>query len=104
MYAIILDGRRQLKVEPGQELVIDCREKLNVGDSLTFDRVLAVSGDDGMKLGDPGLSGASVTAEVLGLVQGPKMHVQHFRRRKNSRRKTGHRQVSTRVRIGTISL
>ena len=72
------------------------------GDELTFDRVLAVSGDDGLKLGKPTVEGASVTAEVVGPVKGEKLYIQKFRRRKNSRRKTGHRQLYTRVRIGKI--
>ncbi len=104
MYAIILDGRRQLKVEEGQELLVDCRDKLKAGDALKFDRVLAVGGDQGLKLGAPALTGASVSAEVLGLEQGEKLTVQHFRRRKNSKRRTGHRQISTRIRIGKISI
>ena len=104
MYAIICDGSRQVKVEEGQELVIDCRDGLSAGESVTFDRVLACGGDKGTKLGSPALAGASVTAEVVGLVQGPKLVVQKFRRRKNSRRKTGHRQVSTRVRVTKITI
>jgi large subunit ribosomal protein L21 len=104
MYAIILDGSRQLKVEEGQELVVDCRTKLNKGDALKFEKVLAIGGQENVKLGASALEGAIVEAEVVGLVQGPKMYVQHFRRRKNSRRKTGHRQVSTRVRIKKISV
>ncbi|HWA98372.1 MAG TPA: 50S ribosomal protein L21 [Pirellulales bacterium] len=104
MYAIILDGRRQLKVEEGAEIVVDLRDGLKTGDAVKFDRILAVSGDQGLKLGTPALDGASVTAEVVGLVQGPKLVVQHFRRRKNSRRRNGHRQVSTRVRINKISI
>ncbi|MCA9118845.1 MAG: 50S ribosomal protein L21 [Planctomycetaceae bacterium] len=101
MYAIISDGGKQFKVEEGQELDIDFREAAK-GDELKFDRILAVSGDNGLKLGSPVVAGASVTAEVLGVDQGEKLVVQKFRRRKNSRRKTGHRQMYTRVRIGKI--
>ncbi|MBS0208404.1 MAG: 50S ribosomal protein L21 [Planctomycetes bacterium] len=103
MYAIILDGDKQLKVEEGQVLEIDCRKALNPGDAVTFDRVLAVGGEGGLKLGTPAVAGASVTAEVVGLAQGPKLVVQHFRRRKNSRRKNGHRQVHTQVKINKIT-
>lgn len=100
MYAIFVDGGRQYKVTEGEELVVDFRDS-NLGSELTFDRVLAVGGDS-LKLGQPTLAGAVVTAEVLGPVQGPKLVVQKMRRRKNFRRKTGHRQILTRVRINKI--
>jgi large subunit ribosomal protein L21 len=104
MYAIIADGGRQLKVEQGQELSIDYRDDLSPGQKLTFDRVLAVSDGAGdVKIGTPTVQGASVTAEVVGIDQGPKLTVQKFRRRKNSRRRTGHRSLYTRVRIEQIA-
>ena len=102
MYAIIADGGRQYKVEPGQTLEIDYREAA-AGDTLTFDRVLAVSGDDGFKLGRPTVDGATVTAKVIGDTKGEKIYVQKFRRRKNSKRRTGHRQKYTKVRIAKIA-
>jgi large subunit ribosomal protein L21 len=102
MYAIIADGGRQYKVEEGQELEVDYRE-LAKGDELTFDRVLAVGGDGDIKLGTPQVEGVSVSAEVLGVTFGDKLTVQKFRKRKNSRRRTGHRQMHTRVRINKIS-
>ena len=103
MYAIIADGGRQYKVEAGQELSIDFRG-LSEGEKLTFDHVLAVSDGDGdLKLGTPYLSGVSVPAEVLGAERGEKLVVQKIRRRKNSRRKTGHRSMYTRVKIGSFS-
>jgi len=102
MYAIIADGGRQYKVEEGQTLEIDYRE-VEAGSSLTFDQVLAVSGDAGFKLGKPTLSGASVTAKVLGDTKGEKIFVQKFRRRKNSKRRTGHRQKYVKVQIEAIA-
>jgi len=101
MYAIIGDGGRQYKVEEGQELNVDFRD-LHVGDEVKFDRVLAISSGETLSLGKPTVDGASVTAEVIGVKQSEKLTVQKFRRRKNSRRKTGHRQLHTRVRIGKI--
>ncbi len=101
MYAIIVEDGRQYRVEEGQELIVNLRDA-EVGSSLTFGRVLAVSGQNGLTLGKPLVDGASVTAEVLGDVAGPKLVVQKFRRRKNYRRRTGHRQHFTRVRIGKI--
>jgi large subunit ribosomal protein L21 len=103
MYAIIEDGSRQLKVEEGQELDIDYRD-LPAGEAITFDRVLAFRDDAGLKLGRPAIEGATVTAKVVSLVQGPKLVVQKFRRRKNYRRRTGHRQLHTRVVIEKITI
>lgn len=104
MYAIIADGGRQLKVEEGQELVVDYRASSSEGDEIRFDEVLALRSDGGLKIGRPTVEGASVTAEVLGVVPGPKLVVQKFRRRKSMRRRTGHRQWYTRVRVQKISV
>jgi large subunit ribosomal protein L21 len=103
MYAIIDDGGRQFKVEEGQELDIDYRD-LPGGEELKFERVLAYSDDDGIKLGQPTLEAATVTADVMGVGRGPKVTVQKFRRRKTYRRKTGHRQLYTRIKISKIDL
>ncbi len=102
MYAIISDGSRQYKVEEGAELTVDYRD-VPVGQKVTFGDVLAVGGQGDMKLGSPLVKGASVTAEVLGPVQGEKHVIQKMRRRKNFRRKTGFRAMFTRVKIGKIS-
>jgi large subunit ribosomal protein L21 len=103
MYAIISEGGRQFKVEEGQELDIDYRD-LSVGNKLKFERVLACRDEQTLKVGQPVLEGASVTAEVLSVVQGPKLVIQKARRRKTFRRKTGHRQLYTRVKISKIAL
>jgi large subunit ribosomal protein L21 len=103
MYAIIRDSGQQIKVEEGQQLNVDYREA-SAGDSLSFDEVLAVSTDKGLQLGHPLLEGVSVTAQVVGVARGPKLIVQKMRRRThNSRTKTGHRQLYTRVQIDKIA-
>lgn len=102
MYAIIIDGGRQYRVEPGMEVDIDYRD-ISQGESVTFEKVLAVSGDEGMQLGAPTISGVTVTASVIGTTRDKKIYIQKFRRRKNSRRRTGHRQSHTRVRIEKIA-
>jgi len=102
MCAIIVDGGRQYRVEPGMEVDVDFRD-LPQGENVTFEKVLAVSGDDGLKLGSPTVDGASVTASVIGKVQDKKIYVQKFRRRKNSKTRTGHRQSHTRVKIEKIA-
>ncbi|MCG8587175.1 MAG: 50S ribosomal protein L21, partial [Pirellulales bacterium] len=101
MYAVIAHDGRQYKVEEGQELEIDFTDQPK-GETVTFDKVLAYGDGTDTRIGRPTLDGASVTAEVLGIAQGPKFDVQKIRRRKNSRRKTGHRQMYTRVRVSKI--
>ncbi len=103
MYAIISDSGRQYKVEPGQTLDVDLREGVEAGDALIFERVLAVGGDEGFRLGQPLVAGASVSATVVDVVKAEKIYVQKFRRRKNSRRRTGHRQKYLRVRVDAIA-
>lgn len=102
MYAIIEDSGQQFKVEEGQELQIDYRD-VPSGTELKFDRVLAYRDDEGLQLGQPLLNAVAVTAEVLGVAQGPKLFVQKFRRRKAYRRRTGHRQLYTKVKINRIA-
>jgi large subunit ribosomal protein L21 len=103
MYAIIEDGGRQYRVEEGQEIHVDYRD-IAKGEEITFDRVLVVSDDDGLRLGKPQVEGARVSAKVLGVKLDDKIYVQKFRRRKDSRRRTGHRQMHTAVRIEKIGV
>src|SRR5688572_958872 len=102
MYAIFADGPRQYKVEAGQELDLDYRD-LAPGSELKFDRVLALSNGGELQLGTPALAGATVTAKVVGVQMGEKLVIQKMRRRKNFRRRTGHRQMYTRVKIESIN-
>ncbi len=102
MYAIIADGGRQYKVEEGQILELDFRE-VEAGAELKFEKVLAVSGDSGFKLGKPTVSGAVVTAKVISETKADKLVVQKFRRRKNSKRRNGHRQKHVKVQIASIA-
>ena len=101
-YAVVVDGGRQYRVMEGQELEIDFRH-LPAGSEVVFDEVLAVSKAGQLTLGKPKVKGATVKAEVLGLVQGEKIFVQKFARRKNYRRRTGHRSLATKVRIASIT-
>jgi len=102
MYAIFVDGGRQYRVQPGMEIDVDFREVAE-GEDLQFGKVLAVGGDDGLKLGKPTLEGAYVKASVLGTKKDKKIYIQKFRRRKHSKKRTGHRQMNTRVRIEEIA-
>ncbi|MGE0610542.1 MAG: 50S ribosomal protein L21 [Pirellulales bacterium] len=101
MYAIIRESGRQLRVEEGQLVQIDYRD-LAKGSPITFDNVLACGAEGSLQIGQPCVAGAAVQAEVVDIVQGPKLVVQKMRRRKNSRRKTGHRQISLQVKINKI--
>src|SRR5688500_7776299 len=103
MYAIIRDSGRQYRVEEGQEIQVDFRD-IASGEELTFDNVLAYSDGSTYKIGSKALEGAKVTGEVVGLAQGPKLTVQKFRRRKTYRRRTGHRQLFTTIKINKITV
>ena len=102
MYAIVEIGGKQFKAAEGDRLYVP-RMKAEVGDTVTFDRVLLVSGDDGVTVGAPTVSGASFSAEVLGHVKGDKVIVFKKKRRKGYRVKNGHRQPYTQVKIGAFS-
>lgn len=103
MYAIIEDSGRQFKVTGGDRIQID----RTVGEdekTVTFDRVLLVGDENGQaKIGAPVVAGATVTAEVLGAVKGPKLRSQKYSRRKGYERKMGHRQKYTEVKIAAIN-
>lgn len=101
MYAIIETGGKQYKVQEGDVLYI---EKLNAGEgeSVTFDKVLAVSKESGLVLGAPLVSGAAVSAKVEKHGKGEKIIVYKYKSKKNYRRKQGHRQPYTKVVIDKI--
>ena len=103
MFAVIKTGGKQYKVAGGDVLVI---EKLDgdAGDVVQFDTVLMLARGDGVapEIGAPGVSGVSVAGTIVEQTRGPKVIAFKKRRRKNSRRKRGHRQDLTRVRITDI--
>jgi large subunit ribosomal protein L21 len=101
MYAIIKNGGRQFKVEPDKKLLIDYREE-KPGTIIEFSDVLAINDGNETRLGQPVLPNAKVIAEVIADEKGPKLTIAKFRRRKNSKRKTGHRQIYTLVKINEI--
>ncbi len=100
MYAVFKTGGKQYRVEKGDKLRV---EKLpgNVGDAVTFDQVLLLGGE-ALKLGKPMVGGAKVEAKITGQGLGKKLVVFKFRRRKNYRRHTGHRQPFTALEITNI--
>jgi large subunit ribosomal protein L21 len=100
MYAVFKSGGKQYRVAAGDHVRV---EKLpgNAGDTVTFDQVLMVGGE-ALKLGKPLLGGAKVEAKILTQGLGKKLIVFKFRRRKNYRRKNGHRQPFTALEIVNI--
>jgi large subunit ribosomal protein L21 len=102
MYAVVDNGGKQYRVEPGRTLVID-RLDAEAGATVTFDRVLLVGDEDGVTVGTPTVSGASVRGTVLEHGRGPKIIVFRFRPKAHYRRRTGHRSELTRVRIDEIA-
>lgn len=103
MYAIIRSGGKQFKAEKGKTLRLP-RMEVEPGAKLTFDEVLLTSDGDKITAGTPIVKGASVVGEVVGEVKGEKIYVFKFKRRKNYRRKTGHRAKFTEVRITGVKL
>lgn len=102
MYAIIETGGKQYKVEAGQEVFI---EKLDVeaDTDYTFDKVIAVGTDDGIKVGAPYVEGATVSAKVIKNGKAKKIVVFTYKSKKNEKRKMGHRQPYTKVAISAIN-
>lgn len=103
MYAIIRTGDKQFRAEPGKTVRVPTLEA-EVGETITFTDVLLAGGEDGVTVGNPTVSDASVTGEVIGHGKDRKVIIFKWKRRKNYRRKQGHRQKFTEVRIGEIRL
>ena len=102
MYAIIETGGKQYKVSEGDVLFI---EKLDVeaGDAVTFDKVLVVADGENVQIGAPTVAGATVSAKVEKNGKAKKIYVFKMKRKKNYRRKKGHRQPYTKVEITKIN-
>ena len=101
MYAIIETGGKQYKVNEGDVVFIE-KLDVNEGDTVTFDRVKAVSVGTEFKVGAPTVEGAVVTAEVVANGKGKKIYVIKYKSKKNEKKKIGHRQPFTKVQIVKI--
>lgn len=102
MYAVIVSGGKQHRVEQGEVLRLEKIEAAT-GDTIEFDRVLMVGEGADVKVGAPLVAGSKVTAEVVNHGRGEKIRIIKMRRRKHYRKTQGHRQWFTEVRITGIS-
>ena len=103
MYAIIETGGKQYRVQEGDEIIV---EKLNAeeGKAVVFDRVLAAGSGADLKVGTPVVAGAAVNATVVENGKGPKVIIYKYKAKKDYRKKKGHRQPFTKVKIDSITL
>ncbi len=104
MYAIVDFGGRQYKMEEGQTIYTEKVNGVEVGGEYSFDKVLFVKTEEGLKIGQPFVEGAKVVYEVVEHGRDEKILVVKFKGRKNYRRRQGHRQHYTAVKIKKIEL
>ena len=101
MFAVIETGGKQYKVSEGTVLFIE-KIEAEADETVKFDNVLAVSDDNGFKVGAPYVEGASVEAKVVKQGKGKKIYVLKYKPKKNEKKKMGHRQLYTKVEITKI--
>jgi large subunit ribosomal protein L21 len=101
MYAIVNINGVQTLVEPDTTIQVP-RLAGELGATLTFDRVLLLADGDTLAVGQPYVKGASLTAEVVEHLRGPKLRIFKYKRRKHYRRRRGHRDEITRLRVTAI--
>ena len=102
MYAVIKSGGKQHKVSEGEEILLE-KISLDEGDVIEFSEVLAVNKDGNLNVGKPLLEGAVVKGKVVNHLKTKKITVIKMKRRKDYRKKQGHRQNLTKVKIESIS-
>ncbi|MDI3516010.1 MAG: large subunit ribosomal protein [Thermotogota bacterium] len=102
MYAVVETSGRQYRVVEGEVVYTELQRGYNPGDEIVFDKVLLVRKDGEVLVGKPYVEGAKVSGVVVEHVRGPKLITIKFRPRKNSRKKIGHRQWYTAVKIEKI--
>jgi len=102
VFAVISDRTRQIGVRVGDVVACDLNAEWKAGEAVAFDRVLLISNEGVVRLGKPTIAGAMVRGKVVTDFRGPKTVSMRFKRRKNVRRKQGHRQSYTRIEITGI--
>jgi len=101
LYAVIVTGGKQYKVQEGEILFIERLDK-EISDDIVFDNVLVLSDDNGVKFGTPNVEGATVSAKVISHGKDKKIIVFKYRPKKDSKKKQGHRQPYTKIQIEKI--
>jgi large subunit ribosomal protein L21 len=102
MYAVIKTGGKQYRVAPGEKLKIE-QIPADVGSQITLDQVLMVGEGESVRVGNPLVAGATVTATVVSHGRGEKVRIFKLRRRKHYQRTQGHRQNYTEIRVDAIA-
>ncbi|OUR68176.1 50S ribosomal protein L21 [Bermanella sp. 47_1433_sub80_T6] len=102
MYAVIVTGGKQYRVEEGETLKVEKIESAT-GESIELEQVLLIGNGDDVKIGQPVVEGAKVTAEIVAHGRHKKVKIIKFRRRKHSMKQMGHRQWFTELKITSIS-
>ena len=101
MYAVFQTGGKQVKAAEGEIVYIEKLE-VNEGDTIVFDRVMALSTGESFEVGTPVVEGAKVTAKVLKNGKAKKIYVMKYKAKKNEKKKLGHRQPYTKVEIVSV--
>ena len=101
MFAVVRTGGKQLRVTPGESVRV---EKLAgaIGDTVELDEVLLVGGEGDARIGTPLVEGAKVVGTITDQARGPKLTIFKMKRRKGYRRKAGHRQFYTEIRVDRV--
>lgn len=103
MYAVIMTGGKQYRVNEGDTIDVE-RLPVDVGNEIQFDNVLLIGADESIRVGKPFVAGAQVTCKVIYEGRGPKVLAFKKRRRKNSKKVVGHRQEFTRLVVSGIKV
>ena len=101
MYAVVRTGGKQLRVAPGESVRVEKLEGA-VGEPVKLSEVLMLGGEGDAKIGTPLVAGASVVGTITAQDRGPKIIIFKMKRRKGYRRKNGHRQPYTEIRVDRI--
>ncbi len=101
MYAVVRSGGKQIRVAPGDAVWVE-RLAGGIGDAVELSEVLLIGDEGATRIGTPNLEGARVVGKITAQDRGPKLTIYRMKRRKNYRRKQGHRQHYTQIRIERI--
>jgi len=109
MYAVIEQGGKQYKVSDGDTVLIELTDVADDAETIALDKVLMVADGENITVGTPYVEGAKVVGRFAAtaadaVVKGQKLYPMHFRRRKNSKKRIGHRQKHLQVTIESISV